>query len=67
MFKSLPEEEKALWHSHRHETTSGELVMPRIPEAVEHTAVASLVSSYGKTGTHDRLTSRCSGLALATR
>src|SRR3954451_10366028 len=25
LFKALPEEEKPLWHSHRHETTSGEL------------------------------------------
>lgn len=49
IFKSLPEDEKALWHSHRHETTSGELVMPRIPKAVEHTAIAALVSTYGKT------------------
>ena len=49
IFKSLPDEEKALWHSHRHETTSGELVMPGIPQAVEHTAIASLVSTYGKT------------------
>lgn len=49
IFKTLPEKEKALWHSHRHETTSGGLVMPGIPEDVENTAVASLVSTYGKT------------------
>lgn len=49
IFKSLPDDEKPLWHSHRHETTSGELVMPGIPETVEHTAIASLVSTYGKT------------------
>jgi hypothetical protein len=49
IFKSLPDQEKALWHSHRHETTSGELVMPGIPQTVEHTAIASLVSTYGKT------------------
>lgn len=49
IFKTLPEEEKPLWHSHRHETTSGELVMPGLPESVEHTAIASLVSTYGKT------------------
>lgn len=49
IFKSLPDDEKALWHSHRHETTSGELVMPGIPETVEHAAMASLVNSYGKT------------------
>lgn len=49
IFKSFPDDEKPLWHSHRHETTSGELVMPGIPETVEHTAIASLVSTYGKT------------------
>jgi len=49
IFKGLPEEEKPLWHSHRHETTAGELVMPGIPEMVEHTAIGTLVSTYGKT------------------
>jgi hypothetical protein len=49
IFQSLADDEKALWHSHRHETTSGELVMPGIPEAVEHTAIAMLVNTYGKT------------------
>lgn len=49
IFESLPEEEKALWHSHRHETTSGELVMPGVPEPVERAAIAQLVSTYGKT------------------
>jgi hypothetical protein len=49
LFLSLPEAEKPLWHSHRHETTSGQLVMPRIPQPVEHAAIASLVSTYGKT------------------
>lgn len=49
IFKTLPDEEKALWHSHRHETTSGELVMPGIPETVEHRAIASLATTYGKT------------------
>jgi hypothetical protein len=49
IFKSLPEDEKPLWHSHRHEATSGELVMPGIPELVEHTAIGTLVSTYGKT------------------
>jgi len=49
LFKTLPDEEKPLWHSHRHETTSGELVMPGIPMPVEHTAIALLVNTYGKT------------------
>jgi hypothetical protein len=49
IFKDLPDGEKALWHSHRHETTSGELVMPGIPGAVEHEAMARLAATYGKT------------------
>jgi Protein of unknown function (DUF1264) len=49
IFKSLAEDEKPLWHSHRHETTSGELVMPGIPGPVEHTAIATLINTYGKT------------------
>jgi hypothetical protein len=49
IFKSLPEEEKALWQSHRHETLSSEPVMPGIPGPVEHTAIATVVSTYGKT------------------
>ena len=46
IFKTLPEDEKPLWHSHRHETTSGELVMPGIPMQVEHTAIATLVNTW---------------------
>jgi hypothetical protein len=49
LFVTLPEEEKSLWHSHRHETTSGELIMPGIPGPVERTAIATLASTYGKT------------------
>jgi hypothetical protein len=49
IFMQLPDDEKLLWHSHRHETTSGELQMPGIPRPVEHTAIADLVSTYGKT------------------
>jgi hypothetical protein len=49
VFKSLPDDEKRLWHSHRYETTSGQLVAPGIPEAVEHSAIAMLVNTYGKT------------------
>ncbi|ONG56118.1 hypothetical protein BKE38_06820 [Pseudoroseomonas deserti] len=49
LFLQLPEEEKPLWHSHHHETTSGQLVMPGIPEAVETLAMRRLASTYGKT------------------
>jgi hypothetical protein len=49
LFLQLPEEEKRLWHSHHHETTSGELVMPGIPERIETVAMGRLANTYGKT------------------
>lgn len=49
LFLQLPEDEKRLWHSHHYETTSGELVMPGIPEAVETVAMRQLAGTYGKT------------------
>jgi hypothetical protein len=49
LFKTLPEEEKKLWHSHRHEVKSGSLVAPGIPEIAEHELMEKLVSTYGKT------------------
>ncbi|MBO1074728.1 OBAP family protein [Roseomonas marmotae] len=49
LFQQLPEDEKPLWHSHHYETTSGQLVMPGIPEAVETEAMRMLAGTYGKT------------------
>jgi hypothetical protein len=49
LFSRLPDDEKQLWHSHHYETTSGLLVMPGIPEAVEVVAMRSLANTYGKT------------------
>jgi hypothetical protein len=49
LFKTLPEEEKKLWHSHVYEVKSGELIAPGIPEAAEHALMKKLVSTYGKT------------------
>jgi hypothetical protein len=49
VFLQLPEDEKRLWHSHHYETTSGELVMPGIPERVETAAMRDLAGTYGKT------------------
>ena len=34
LFNTLPEQEKALWHSHVHEVKSGQLIAPGIPEVV---------------------------------
>lgn len=49
LFKTLPEEEKKLWHSHHYEVKSGTLIAPGIPEAAEHELMEKLVSTYGKT------------------
>lgn len=49
LFKTLPEEEKKLWHSHHYEVKSGTLVAPGLPEAAEHELMEKLVSTYGKT------------------
>jgi hypothetical protein len=48
LFKTLPEEEKKLWHSHHHEVKSGTLIAPGIPEIAEHELMEKLVSTYGK-------------------
>ncbi|MEJ2871800.1 OBAP family protein [Actinomycetospora sp. OC33-EN08] len=48
-FRSLPEDEKRLWHSHHHEVKSGVLVAPGIPELAERAYFEDLVTTYGKT------------------
>jgi hypothetical protein len=49
LFKTLPENEKKLWHSHVHEVKSGTLIAPGIPDAAEHELMEQIVSTYGKT------------------
>jgi hypothetical protein len=49
LFKTLPAEEKKLWHSHHYEVKSGELIAPGLPEVAEHELMEKLVSTYGKT------------------
>ncbi|SOD88121.1 OBAP family protein [Spirosoma fluviale] len=49
LFKTLPDEEKKLWHSHVHEVKSGQLIAPGIPQVAEHELMEKLVSTYGKT------------------
>lgn len=49
LFKELPPQEKALWHSHVHEVKSGTLIAPGIPEFAEKELMKKLVSTYGKT------------------
>ncbi len=49
LFAGLPVTEKALWHSHRHEVKSGQLIAPGIPRVAEHALMEKLVHTYGKT------------------
>ena len=49
LFRELPEEEKKLWHSHRHEVKSGLLVAPGLPDVAENELMEELVTTYGKT------------------
>ncbi|GAB3928504.1 OBAP family protein [Larkinella terrae] len=49
LFKTLPDEERKLWHSHHHEVKSGSLIAPGLPQLAEHELMEKLVSTYGKT------------------
>jgi hypothetical protein len=49
LFRTLPPEEKHLWHSHVHEVRSGQLIAPGIPELAEHELMEELAGTYGKT------------------
>jgi hypothetical protein len=49
LFNTLPETEKALWHSHVHEVKSGQLIAPGIPEVAEHELMEEIANTYGKT------------------
>ena len=48
-FRSLPDDEKRLWHSHHYEVKSGVLTAPGVPELAEHAYFNDLVTTYGKT------------------
>lgn len=47
-FRALPEEERRLWHSHRHAVKCGEMVAPDVPRAEEDALMRLLARSYGK-------------------
>lgn len=49
LFKTLPPEEKKLWHSHSYEVKSGTLVAPGLPDAADKALMTKLVNTYGKT------------------
>ena len=49
VFLTLPTDEKALWHSHRYEVTSGLLVAQGLSEVADKKLMSELVNTYGKT------------------
>jgi hypothetical protein len=49
LFKTLPDAEKKLWHSHRFEVASGALVAPGLPQIAEKELMKKIVTTYGKT------------------
>jgi len=49
LFKTLPDDEKKLWHSHHYEVKSGELIAPGVPTLAGHALMRDLVTTYGKT------------------
>lgn len=49
LFKTLPPEEKKLWHSHRYEVKSGSLIAPGLPAVAEKALMGNIVNTYGKT------------------
>jgi hypothetical protein len=49
LFNQLPAEEKKLWHSHRYEVMSGQLVAPGLTDVAEKELMEEFVSTYGKT------------------
>jgi len=49
LFKTLPPEEKKLWHSHQYEVKSGSLIAPGLPAAADKALMGKIVNTYGKT------------------
>ncbi|WP_435926743.1 OBAP family protein [Dryocola sp. BD613] len=49
LFKTLPPEEKKLWHSHRYEVKSGSLIAPGLPAVADKALMSKIVNTYGKT------------------
>lgn len=63
LFRTLPPQEKALWHSHVHEVASGQLIAPGIPQLAEKELMKKLIGTYGKTW-HTWHTDQQKGLPL---
>ncbi len=49
LFNQLQNQEQKYWHPHNYEILSGELVAPRIPNAIEMQLMKKKMNSYGKT------------------
>lgn len=49
LFRTLPEDEQRLWHSHGFEVSSGALIAPGLPAAAERELMADFAPTYGKT------------------
>ena len=49
LYKTLPQDEKHLWHSHKYEVKSGSLIAPGLPAPLEKKLMADIVNTYGKT------------------
>ena len=49
LFKTLPPEEKKLWHSHQYEVKSGSLIAPGLPQTAEKALMTKVANTYGKT------------------
>jgi hypothetical protein len=48
-FRTLPAEEKKMWHSHVYEVKSGQLIGPGLSDAAERELMNKIISTYGKT------------------
>jgi len=58
-FKTLPEEEKKMWHSHHQEIRGGNTIAPALGSIAEHSVMTELANTYGKAihfwSSHDAL------------
>lgn len=49
LYRTLPAEEKKLWHSHQYEVKSGSLIAPGLPAVADKALMKKIVNTYGKT------------------
>ncbi len=51
VFKTLPDDERRLWHSHNYEVKSGELIAPGVPEVAGHASCGIWSPPMARPGT----------------